>query len=497
MAVALRRQSASPPELAWAPQAGPQEAFVNCPLSDVVYGGARGGGKTDAAVGEWAIHAERYGADAKGLIVRKTQIALEKTIERAKQVYRGLATWQESKRRFMWNNGATIYYRYLERDEDADAYQGHDYTRVYVEELTQFANPSAVDKLRATLRSAAGVPTGFRATCNPGGPGHTWVKARYIDPGPWRPMPRSFTCPFTQREIKTTQIFIPAKLSDNPTLLMNDPAYVANLYQAGSEQLVRAWLEGDWDILEGAYFTEWRAAKHVVRPFAIPSHWLRCRAFDWGSASPFSVGWWAVASEDHTLDDGRVIPRGALVRYREWYGAAKDANGQTVPNQGLKLTNTAIAEGVVERETRAGNREKITIAVADPSIFATKGGPSIADEMGKAGCYWNRADNTRVARDGPISGWGQMRQRLVGVDDRPMLYVFDTCRDFIRTVPALQHDPKHAEDIDTSSEDHIADETRYMCMARPWAAPPPPAEKPRDRYREAQRVQTKRARWAI
>ena len=158
-------QPSIPPltKIVWRPQAGPQAAFVRCPVFEVVYGGARGGGKTDAALGEWAIHAKRYGANAKGLFVRRTLIALGPTIERAKRIYTPLgAVWQEQKSRFVWPNGAILYFRYLERDADADNYQGHDYTRIYVEELTQFPDPAPLDKLKATLRSAAGVPTGFR-----------------------------------------------------------------------------------------------------------------------------------------------------------------------------------------------------------------------------------------------------------------------------------------------------------------------------------------------
>src|SRR5438552_2745884 len=125
--------------IVWRPQRGPQHAFIKCPVFEVVYGGARGGGKTDAALGEWALHAKRYGEHAKGLFVRRTRVALEPTIERAKQVFVPLgATWQEQKSRFVWPSGAILYFRYLDRDADADNYQGHDYTRVYVEELTQF-----------------------------------------------------------------------------------------------------------------------------------------------------------------------------------------------------------------------------------------------------------------------------------------------------------------------------------------------------------------------
>lgn len=477
---------ATRPRIVWAPQAGPQHAFVSCPVFEVVYGGARGGGKTDASLGDFAIHAERYGEDAKGLFVRRTRVALEPTIERAKQLFKPLgADWQEQKSRFIFPNGAILYFRYLDRDADADAYQGHDYTRVYVEELTQFADPVPVDKLKATLRSAAGVPTGFRATCNPGGPGHTWVKSRYIDQGEWNIVKERFKNPFDGTEVERSRVFIPAKLSDNPRLLKNDPGYVGNLHLAGSEQLVRAWLEGDWNVIEGAFFDTW-SSRNVLRPFTVPADWTRFRSFDWGSARPFSVGWWTVAQDDFgttTLDGAKIIvPRGALVRYREWYGS----NGK--PNQGLKLTAEQVAAGVKDRE--AG--ETIAYGVADPSISKEDGGPSIKERMIRAGVHWRPADNARVGKAGAMGGWDQMRSRIAGPRDEhgkplgePMLYVFSTCRDFIRTIPVLQHDATRPEDIDTESEDHVADEARYACMSRPMTPAMPSKAPPRDRWDKA------------
>jgi hypothetical protein len=451
--------------IVWAPQRGPQHEFVTSQTFEVVYGGARGGGKTDASLGDFALHARRYGANAKGLFVRRSRVALEPTIERAKQLYLGAgAEWRQQRSQFLWPNGAVLYFRYLNHDADADAYQGHDYTRVYVEELTQFPDPSPVAKLKATLRSAAGVPCGFRATCNPGGPGHTWVKARYIDPGPWQVVEEVFDSPFDGRRIALGRVFIPAKLTDNPLLLENDPLYVARLQQSGSAQLVRAWLEGDWSIVEGAFFDNWTAARNVVEPFPIPADWTRFRSLDWGSARPFSVGWWAVAGD--ATRAGRVaIPRGALVRYREWYGSTGK------PNEGLKMTAEAVADGVLERE----GSERIAYGVADPAIFASDGGPSIGERMFRQGVSWRRADNARVARSGAMGGWDQMRARISGDADGPGLVVFSTCRDFIRTVPVLQHDPARPEDVDTNAEDHAADEARYACMSRPYPAERQPA----------------------
>jgi hypothetical protein len=360
-----------------------------------------------------------------------------------------------------------LYFRYLDNDADADLYQGHDYTRLYVEELTQFPRPGPIQKLKATLRSAAGVRCAFRATCNPGGAGHAWVKARYIDPGPRRIVEETFRNPFDGSTARLDRMFIPARLSDNPRLLNEDPLYVARLQQTGSAELVRAWLDGDWNIIEGAFFDKW-SNRNIIRPFAIPAFWARLRAFDWGYAAPFSVGWWAVVIDDFDHPEG-VLPRGALVRYREWYGAHEGA--------GLRLEAEAVASGILARE----RGETIDGAVADPSIFAENGGPSLAERMRRAGVRFRRGDNTRVGEAGALSGWDQMRARIVGKCGRPMLYVFDTCRDFIRTVPVLQHDPNRPEDLDTEAEDHIADETRYACLTRMIAATAPtPARNPRD-----------------
>ena len=465
-------------DYAWRPQYGPQALFVHPDMEcvfEVVYGGARGGGKTDATLGEFALHAQRYGPDAKGLLVRRSATALIPTIERAKAIYQDLgAVWQEQKSRFKFPDGAILYFRYLDRDADADLYQGHDYTRVYVEELTQFVSPGPVDKLKATLRSAAGVPCCFRATCNPGGPGHNWVKERYINPGAGK---------LITEPNGLTQLFIQAKLSDNPILDINDPMYRERLKLSGSAELVRAWLEGDWDIVEGAFFDGWSSSRNVVKPFRVPDLWTKFIAFDWGYAAPFSVGWWAIASDSYDCGNGVRLPRGGLVRYREWYGSSGK------PNEGLRLEAEAVASGI---EQRTG-AETIAYRVADPSIFREDGGPSLGERMARAsGKRWRAADNTRIGQLGAFSGWDQVRARIKGTDDGPMLVVFDTCRDFIRTVPVLQHDPNRAEDLDTKAEDHVADETRYACLSRPliaghpvkpnnpadlhrWGLPPAPA----------------------
>jgi hypothetical protein len=451
----------------WQPQAGPQTALLSCPVFEVFFGGARGGGKTDGMLGDWINHADIYQDNAIGLMVRRQRTELMETIERSRQLYLPLGgKFHEQDKYWRFPNGARLRFAYLERDADADSYQGHSYSRVYVEEIGNFPSRAPIAKLLATLRSGAGVPVGFRATGNPGGPGHTWVKARYIDPCPagWKPIHEEFTDPWTGTVVSRDRVYIPSKLQDNKFL---GSEYVANLQMVGSMELVRAWLEGDWDVVEGAFFDTWSHRKHIVRPFPIPVEWLRFRSMDWGYASPASIGWWAVVGDDYAVD-GRTLPRGCLVRYREWYVA----DG---PNKGLRLDAERIAAGIRDRE----RGEKIAYGVLDPAAFSEDGGPSIAERMARAGVRFRPADNRRVAKKGAIGGWDTMRARLRGQDDVPMLVCFDTCVDSIRTIPVLQHDRDKAEDLDTDAEDHAADEWRYACMSRPWLPRAVEADKPK------------------
>jgi hypothetical protein len=454
----------------WRPQAGPQHSLLKCPVFEIFFGGARGGGKTDGMIGgDWPIHAQRYGQYAKGVFFRRELPQLDAAIARSKEIYNPLgADWNEQKKTWIFPNGASLKFRPLERDSDAEKYQGHDYTRVYFEELTNYPSMAPVMKIMATLRSGAGVPCGFRATGNPGGPGHNWVKERYIDPAPagFEVIKEALLNPITGEMQSLDRVFIPSRLNDNRLMIEKDPMYVSRLQISGSKNLVKAWLEGDWSIVDGAYFDCW-SKKMVLKPFEIPSGWLRFRSFDWGSAKPFSVGWWAVATDDY-----RGIPRGAMVRYREWYGAKK-------ADVGLKLTANDVAQGIIERS----GDEDFAFDVADPAIFTEDGGPSIAERMEPI--YWTKADNKRTPGRGQMGGWDQMRQRMMGTEGVPMIYCFDTCKDSIRTIPVLQHDSGKPEDLDTTSEDHAADEWRYACMSRPWTKPEEPSKKPRDRWDKA------------
>lgn len=443
------------PEVLWTPNPGPQTALIECPIYEIFYGGARGGGKTEGMLGDWLLHSSQYGEHAAGVFFRRTYRQLSEVIARSKVLFGRLgAVWNEQRSEWTMPNGARLLFRHLERDSDAENYQGHNYTRVYIEEATNFPTPSPINKLRATLRSPAGIPVGLRLTGNPGGPGHAWVKKRYIDPAPqgYVPIKETFKNPFTGEQTVLERIFIPSRVIDNPRI--DQAQYIAQLQQTGSKQLVDAWLLGKWDIVEGAFFIEFDPERHVL-----PAEWIGriprnsyiFRAFDWGYAKPFSVGWYAVS------DGSWGLPVGALLRFQEWYGSTG------TPNEGLKLDAGLVAEGIKERDNQLTRLYGFVVrrGVADPSIFIRDGGPSIMETMSRAGVFWQRADNKREP------GWQQVRRRLVGTAGKPMLYFTENCEDVIRTLPTLQHDERDPEDLDTDGEDHAADELRYACMSRP------------------------------
>jgi hypothetical protein len=263
-------------------------------------------------------------------------------------------------------------------------------------------------------------------------------------------------------------MFIPSSVYDNKILLESDPMYIARLKEIGSPELVRAWLEGDWNVITGSYFPEFNVTKHVIEPFKIPRHWVRFRSMDWGSATPFCVLWFATCSEGYELEDGRFLPAGSLVCYRELYGW----NGN--PNVGLRWSANRVALKIKDAE----RGDTPTYGVLDPSAFSNSSGPSHAERMASEGIIFRKADNNRVG------GWDVVRDRLCGVDGdpevmygvgTPMLYVFKTCVHIIRTLPAMQHDLNDPEDCDTDGEDHAPDTLRYGVMSRPWKRPKPVA----------------------
>jgi hypothetical protein len=453
------------PEYIWCPQPGPQfMAYAAVAIPELLFGGAKYGGKSDFLLGDYLQDVQEYQKHWQGILIRQSMPELDEMIRRSGELYpRTGAEWKEQKKEWHWSNGAVLRMRALERAEDFFKYNGHSFTWIGEDEVGQWPNGRGHKMLKGCLRWAeADIPyKRMRASANPGGVGHQWVRNWWqIDryPGGMHLIWDDAT--------KMHRVFIPSRVKDNQIGLRNDPGYIDRLKGTGDASLVKAWLEGDWNVILGSFYPEFRTAGefcHVVDPFEIPDHWPRLLGFDWGSAKPFSVGWWAV-SDGEQLERMPFIPRGGLVCYREWYGSTGE------PDEGLRMRTEEVAAGIRQRTAKG---EKFADLVADPSIFKVDGGESVAETLARNGVRFRRADNSR------INGWQQLRDRLIGLDGRPMIYWFSTCVDSIRTIPSMQRDIHKAEDVDTDCEDHCGDQTRYVCMARPWVRKKVGESKPR------------------
>ncbi len=454
----------SEPRIIWQPQPGPQTLLLKCPVYDVFFGGARGGGKTDGMLGDWVEHAQKYGKHARGLILRREyEQVLKFLLPRMRELFIPLgAVWKGEERFWLFPNGAAFYVRHLNQDVDAEAFQGDSYTRVYFEELTNFPSPDPVDKMHAVLRSGHGIPPAFRATGNPGGPGHSWVKYRYIDP--WPSGLKVLKVELGDGSI-AERVFIPSKLDDNKILVTSDPGYRSRLHMAGSKELVRAWLEGDWDIVAGSAL-DISKERHLLRPFTPPSHVTKFMAIDWGYVKPFYVAWYCVMDEDTILAakgdyKEMILPKGSIVQYREIYGT----NGK--PNEGARRESPLVAQDIMAAEKV--NNERMDYRVGDAAMWAKNDGTSIAERMGMEGVKLIPSKKDRMA------GYGEFTSRLKGEESavegifNPMFFVTANCINWWRTVPALTLD-KHKPESgpDTDQDDHAYDTCQYALMSRPY-----------------------------
>lgn len=455
---------------AWSPQVdsetglGPQLALVYCPFYEVLFGGARGGGKTDGLIGDWLFHAHTYGYLANGIFVRRTAKQLEDVIKRTLRLFPSTgARWLSGQGSWVWEEGpaagATLKFRHLWDERDIEDYQGHAYTWAGFEELTNWANEYAYIGMHAAVRSADGVPVKIRASANPGGRGHGWVKSRFIDPAP-----KGYK-PITDPDTGEVRMYIPSRLEDNKILMLSDPGYESRLKGQAREEIVKAWRWGIWDIVAGGMFDDvWSASRHIVSPFKIPRSWRIDRALDWGRSKPFSVGWYA-ESDGSPAPNGVTYPKGTIFRIAEWYGCQRDRNNISLANKGVSLTTTQVAAGIKAREEKilsSLGHTRIYPGPADSKIFSADVHRTIADDFEDEGIAWLPANKHKVGR---INGWEVMRKYLAASLETPMeepgFFVFENCIDFIRTVPVLPGDPSNPDDADTNSEDHIADETRY------------------------------------
>jgi len=443
-------------EVVFSPNPGPQTEFLAAAEREVLYGGAAGGGKSYGLLADPMRYFDH--PQFNGIIFRRTNDELRELIWKSQELYPKAfpgAKWQEKKSQWTFPKGGRLWLTYLERDEDVLRYQGQAFSYIAFDELTQYPTPFAWNYMRSRLRTTvADLPIFMRATTNPGGPGHGWVKQMFIDPSP----PGK---PFPATDISTGEVlsypphhekagqplfqrrFIPASLYDNP-YLTEDGNYEANLLSLPEMQR-RQLLEGDWTIAEGAAFSEFRAKHHVCDPFDIPDTWRRFRSCDYGYSSYSAVHWYAIDPAYETL-----------IVYRELYIS--------------RYTGRDLAKAVLEAE----KGESIDYGVLDSSCWHQRGqvGPSIAEEMIAAGCRWRPSDRSPRSR---VAGKNRLHELLKvdEVTERPGIMFFNTCRQIIADLPVIPMDPKGGEDIDQRyASDHAYDSIRYGIMSRPRAFSP-------------------------
>ena len=432
------------------PNAGPQTDFLAAGEREVLYGGSAGGGKSYAMLADPLRYMGH--PSFSGLLLRHTTEELRELVWKSQEIYpkiwKGIK-WSERKMQWTAPSGARLWMSYLDRDDDVLRYQGLAFSWIGFDELTQWNKPFAWNYMRSRLRTAASdLPIYMRATTNPGGPGHGWVKKMFIDPAPYGKT-------FDATDIETGEVlkypaghskagqslfkrkFIPARLSDNP-YLSREGDYEAMLLSL-PEQQRKQLLEGDWDIKEGAAFTEFNRDIHVVEPFNIPHNWVKFRACDYGYGSYSAVLWFAVS------------PSEQLIVYRELYVS--------------KVLATDLADMINELEAEDGNMK---YGVLDSSLWHKRGdtGPSLAEQMIMRGCRFRPSDRSKGSR---VSGKNEIHRRLQ-VDEyteEPRIVFFNNCTNTVSQLPSIPLDKKNPEDVDTRAEDHLYDALRYGIMSRP------------------------------
>lgn len=444
------------PNVIWKPQPK-QIQFMQRPEYECLYGGAAGGGKSDALLIEALrqVNIPHY----RGIIFRRTYPQLEALISRSRELYPKIfpnARYNTSEKRWTFPSGATIFFGYMQHETDKYNYQGKPYDFIAFDELTHFTYTQYMYLLSRNRPTGSGTRVYTRSTANPGGVGHGWVMDRFITPAPpLTPVESKYKVNTPEGkviEMTKRRVFVPATVFDNQALLDNDPDYLATL--ASLPQAERdALLYGDWQSFSGQCFAEFRNNPehykdrkwtHVIEPFDVPAHWTVQRVFDFGYAHPFAVAWIAYDTEGSAY---------VIEEYYGWNGTA---------NQGAKLEPHQIAENIKRIEdTSPQLMDRDIMGIADPSIWDKSRGESIARVMEKHPyyIYFNPGKNDR------LSGKMQFHYRMAFDRNGDCLFhIFNNCKQTIRTLPTLVYDEKHVEDIDTDGEDHLYDAIRYGLM---------------------------------
>lgn len=394
-----------------------QETFFKSRKRFVGYGGARGGGKSWAIDRKAPLMALHY-AGIKILLLRRTYKDLERNHVRALEpLLKGAARYSKQEKCFYFPNGSILELGYCASESDVLQYQGQEYDVIFIDEATQFTEYQ-FETLTACLRGANTFPKRMYLTCNPGGVGHEWVKRLFISKR------------YKETENPDDYEFVAATVYDNKILLENDPGYISMLDNL-SDGLRQAWRDGNWDMLAGQYFSEFNRSIHVIEPFAIPQHWKRYRAIDYGLDCLACL--WIAVDE-----------RGYYYIYREY------AEEDKVISVGA-TDIVSLSEG-----------EDIIYTVAPDDLWArsqetAKNKADIFREHGLPLLKGNRSRET---------GWLAVKELLTVKNNDSRLKIFNNCTKLIECLPALQRDIKKPTDCMTEPHDitHLPDALRYFCL---------------------------------
>lgn len=463
-------------KVVWEPFPGAQKKFLTCPAWECLLHGNRGGGKTDVLIMDFLQGVGRgFGSDYKGLLLREATTELGDVITKCKKWIPRIfptAKYNGSRKIWTFEGGETLWLNYARVLDDYEQYHGHEYPWIGWEEITNHPLPDVYLKLMSCNRSSnANITPKYRATCNPSGPGHQWVKTRFIDTVKAGKIFRdtmeveypNANGDMIKVELTITRTHVQSRAAENKALMDADPLYMAKIYSLtqDDDMLRKAWIDGSWDLLIGGFFTDvWDKNIHVINPFSIPRSWKLGRSFDWGSSKPWSVTYGFEANgEQPDFEDIPYIPKGSIIIPNEIYGW----NGNV--NEGDQATSQQIAEKVLSLDDNLFTEFGLMCSPgpADTQIYEVRDGTSIASNLASHGCRWTRAYKGPGSR---VAGWAVIRSMLGaakrGELNKPHLYFFPSAVHHIRTLPIMQRDPKKPEDIDTELEDHAMDSLRYF-----------------------------------
>lgn len=448
----------------WRPNPGGQSLFWQCPFWEVLGDGNRGGGKTDVLIWDFTKGVGKgYGPAWRGILFRVTFPQLAEVEMRTRlwfpKVFRG-AKYNKGSHEWTFADGEQLLLRYLGGMSDYWEYHGWQVPWIGFEELVNWRSSEAYESMLTCSRTMLpNMPRRVRSTTNSYGPGHSWVKRRFIDPAP---------AGYVHGERGSERCRVPMYVEENTPFLEANPYYLQTLDTISDENKRKSWRSGSWDIVSGAFFSSaWDPDIHVIPAFAIPDEWDINRSHDWGSAKPFCTLWYAESNGEEvmTATGMRSFPRGTLFVIAEDYGTA--GNEEDGWDVGVRLDARGIARRVkIEEACHAWGDRVIPGPADDPVFDAGRHGYSMADEMADEDVYWEKPEKGPGSR---ITGWQHILSMLEASKQSPMevpgIFIFNACRHLIRTLPTLLSDPKKPDDIDTTQEDHPADCLRLRVLA--------------------------------